>query len=114
MSVPRLVSWCHLASPGSLAVQSCFAGARVHGHPVADGGQVGARGGGVEEAAGALGGHLAERGVEFVGVLVLERDARGHEAAGGMGSEMAGEEIVPAEGGESHGDFRFEILDFRF
>ena len=41
-------------------------------------------------------------GEKFVGVLVLERDARGHEIAGGKGPEVFREETVPAERGEVH------------
>ena len=81
-----------------------LAGAQAHGHPVADGRQIAAGGGRVEESARAFGGEFAVGGEEFVSVFVLERDARGHEAVGGKRQEISREEIIPAEGVEIHGN----------
>ena len=85
-------------------VELAGAGARARGDPVADGGQLGTRAGGVQELAAALADEFIVAGVERVGVLELADDARRAQACGGVRREGGLEVFVPAEVCEFHGD----------
>jgi len=74
-----------------------FARSEPCGDPVAYCGEFAAGGCVVKKPSGALGGEFAVDGEQLIRVLVLERDAGGHEVAGGERLVRVREEIVPAE-----------------
>ena len=65
--------------------------------PVADRGQVAALVGGMAKPTGELGRAFPARGVDDIGAPVLDGDARGLEAVGGMRGELVFEGWSPAE-----------------
>ena len=89
---------------GSTASTVAPLGLRVaaEGDPVADGGQVGARGGPVAQAAGHVGPDLFALGEQDKGAAVLDRDPAGREAGLGVRLERVGERRAPAQLCKAH------------
>jgi hypothetical protein len=92
----------------SVDIGERFAGPLTDRDPVADRREIGAGGGLMQQPARARGGDCAVVGQNLVGALVLEGDARWHEASRVVGLESGREGRIPAERRKGHGKDRLE------